>query len=245
MEKRKKLSQKLWSSKVKFIGLYKSRTKRPCDFCRKRKSCCIIKVLISCIACVESNKGVCTFVERPIKTNKNASGKDTMKADNFISSTIENIYGQPQVKGFVVPQNESNFLHMKSMDAIKERVHTSLAKSLTLTPEISRSTQPDQLSYLYSLVDSAAIWLQFTTQCPYIRYHLQNIHLHPSGFYKSMLGVALAALSQPQPEMALRGQVEFLIAPNNFFSSLSVSIRSDISQKHIDQEDVNLNSKYF
>lgn len=67
MLKRTKISKKWLSSEVNSVRPYKSRSNRPCDFCRKRKTCCIIQDLIPCMACASFNKGVCTFLEGPIK----------------------------------------------------------------------------------------------------------------------------------------------------------------------------------
>lgn len=46
---------------------YKSRNQRPCDFCRKRKTCCIITDDNVCISCKKFNQDKCTFDEGPIK----------------------------------------------------------------------------------------------------------------------------------------------------------------------------------
>lgn len=67
MLKRTKISKKWLSSEVNSVRPYKSRSSRPCDFCRKRKTCCIIQDLIPCMACASFNKGCCTFLEGPIK----------------------------------------------------------------------------------------------------------------------------------------------------------------------------------
>ncbi|CAK7909555.1 hypothetical protein CAAN1_24S00738 [[Candida] anglica] len=48
---------------------YKSRTQRPCDFCRRRKTCCVIEGTIPCTPCLQFNKGLCTFNEGPMKRN--------------------------------------------------------------------------------------------------------------------------------------------------------------------------------
>lgn len=69
-----KLSKKLLASRVNSVRPYKSRSKRPCDFCRRRKTCCIIENTIPCMACVQFNKGECTFVSGPLKRgNRRAS----------------------------------------------------------------------------------------------------------------------------------------------------------------------------
>lgn len=67
MLKKVKVSKKWLSSEVNSVRPYKSRSSRPCDFCRKRKTCCIIQDLIPCMACVAFNRDQCTFVNGPIK----------------------------------------------------------------------------------------------------------------------------------------------------------------------------------
>lgn len=79
------MSQKLLSSKVNSVRPYKSRSSRPCDFCRRRKTCCIIKDLIPCMACVGFNNGNCTFLNGPLK-------RTPRKADES-SAKIEDGYG--------------------------------------------------------------------------------------------------------------------------------------------------------
>lgn len=69
-----KLAKKLLANRVNSVRPYKSRSKRPCDFCRRRKTCCIIENLIPCMACALFNKGTCTFLEGPLKRrNRNLS----------------------------------------------------------------------------------------------------------------------------------------------------------------------------
>lgn len=62
-----KVSKKELLSLVNSVRPYKLRSKRPCDFCRRKKACCIIEGLIPCMACVQLNKGRCTFLEEPVK----------------------------------------------------------------------------------------------------------------------------------------------------------------------------------
>lgn len=54
-------------SKLYSTRPYKSRTQRPCDFCRRRKSCCIIGEDNICLSCKKFNHNDCTFHEGPIK----------------------------------------------------------------------------------------------------------------------------------------------------------------------------------
>ncbi|GEQ72543.1 hypothetical protein JCM33374_g6230 [Metschnikowia sp. JCM 33374] len=68
-----KMSKKLLASQVNSVRPYKSRSKRPCDFCRRRKTCCIIENSIPCMACAQFNKGECTFLEQPLKRSKRDS----------------------------------------------------------------------------------------------------------------------------------------------------------------------------
>ncbi|KAK8441431.1 hypothetical protein ACI3LY_000262 [Candidozyma auris] len=65
-----KFTKKALASQVNSMRPYKSRSKRPCDFCRRRKTCCIIENSIPCLACVQFNKGNCTFVNGPLKRNR-------------------------------------------------------------------------------------------------------------------------------------------------------------------------------
>lgn len=95
-----KLPKKLLASKVNSVRPYKSRSKRPCDFCRRRKTCCIIEKLIPCLACIQFDRGECTFLEGPIKrTNRSISErkKPTASARNqktLQSSEAVDIVGQ-------------------------------------------------------------------------------------------------------------------------------------------------------
>lgn len=78
-----KLNKKLLALKVNSVRPYKSRLKRPCDFCRRRKTCCIIENLIPCMACVQFNKGECTFEQGPLKRNNRKNlGKVRRKRDD-------------------------------------------------------------------------------------------------------------------------------------------------------------------
>lgn len=61
------IPKKVFASSINSVRPYKSRSKRPCDFCRRRKTCCIIQNHIPCMACAQFNKGACTFVEGPFK----------------------------------------------------------------------------------------------------------------------------------------------------------------------------------
>lgn len=70
-----KFTKKALASKVNSVRPYKSRSKRPCDFCRRRKTCCIIEKSIPCLACVQFNKGNCTFVAGPLKRSRKSDSK--------------------------------------------------------------------------------------------------------------------------------------------------------------------------
>lgn len=56
-------------AKAKSSRPYKSRSQRPCDFCRRRKTCCIIEGSIPCTPCIQFNQSKCTFNEGPMKRN--------------------------------------------------------------------------------------------------------------------------------------------------------------------------------
>lgn len=77
-----KLSKKALANKVNSVRPYKSRTKRPCDFCRRRKTCCIIEKSTPCLACVQFNKGNCTFVSGPLKRVKRSDAKEVPVVDS-------------------------------------------------------------------------------------------------------------------------------------------------------------------
>lgn len=85
-----KLPKKLLASKVNSVRPYKSRSKRPCDFCRRRKTCCIIENLIPCMACAQFNKGACTFVEGPLKrSNRKAPEAKAKRGRKKLDSSSE------------------------------------------------------------------------------------------------------------------------------------------------------------
>lgn len=85
-----KLTKKLLASRVNLVRPYKSRSKRPCDFCRRRKTCCIIEKTIPCMACVQFNKGQCTFISGPLKRgNRRASEKMRQRGSSFSSESPE------------------------------------------------------------------------------------------------------------------------------------------------------------
>lgn len=71
----KKIDNRLLAIETKSLRPYKSRLSRPCDFCRKRKTCCIIKGLIPCTSCVDFNFGQCTFLEGPVKRKSSSLTK--------------------------------------------------------------------------------------------------------------------------------------------------------------------------
>lgn len=80
-----KLAKKLLASRVNSVRPYKSRSKRPCDFCRRRKTCCIIENLIPCMACAQFNKGVCTFLEGPLKRRNRKTSESRVKRGRRLS----------------------------------------------------------------------------------------------------------------------------------------------------------------
>lgn len=84
-----KLSKKALANKVNSVRPYKSRTKRPCDFCRRRKTCCIIEKTTPCLACVQFNKGNCTFVLGPLKRVKRNETKETALIDELPVEEVE------------------------------------------------------------------------------------------------------------------------------------------------------------
>lgn len=94
MLKRTKISKKWLSTEVNSVRPYKSRSSRPCDFCRKRKTCCIIQDLIPCMACASFNKGVCTFLEGPIKRvarkNTSVDTVNTLPQASELNNSAEN-----------------------------------------------------------------------------------------------------------------------------------------------------------
>lgn len=88
-----KLSKKALANKVNSVRPYKSRTKRPCDFCRRRKTCCIIEKTTPCLACVQFNKGNCTFVLGPLKRVKRNEAKETPPMDEL---PVEEVDDEPE-----------------------------------------------------------------------------------------------------------------------------------------------------
>lgn len=77
-----KVTKELLSKQSNLLRPYKSRTQRPCDFCRKRKTCCIIEKSIPCTLCIKFNKGVCTFNEGPVKrVNRNTSPRTRVRKE--------------------------------------------------------------------------------------------------------------------------------------------------------------------
>lgn len=84
-----KLAKKLLASRVNSVRPYKSRSKRPCDFCRRRKTCCIIENLIPCMACAQFNKGVCTFLEGPLKRRNRKNGESRSKRGRKLSNEAD------------------------------------------------------------------------------------------------------------------------------------------------------------
>lgn len=81
-----KLAKKQLATSVNSVRPYKSRSKRPCDFCRRRKTCCIIEKLIPCMACSRFNKGACTFLEGPLKRRSRKSTEPKAKRGRKKSS---------------------------------------------------------------------------------------------------------------------------------------------------------------
>lgn len=66
--------------------IYKSRKQRPCDNCRKRKSCCIIENGIPCKLCKMFNKK-CTFDKGPVYNNDNSNNRNKSK-NKSMSTTV-------------------------------------------------------------------------------------------------------------------------------------------------------------
>lgn len=60
---------------------YKSRKQRPCDFCRKRKVCCIINGSLPCVRCEKLNGGECTFNDGPIKKSRRSQSAPSSAHD--------------------------------------------------------------------------------------------------------------------------------------------------------------------
>lgn len=69
--------------------IYKSRKQRPCDNCRKRKSCCIIENGIPCKLCKMFNKK-CTFEKGPVYNSKpvESKKKSLVNQNKFNNNTI-------------------------------------------------------------------------------------------------------------------------------------------------------------
>ncbi|OBA19218.1 hypothetical protein METBIDRAFT_33424 [Metschnikowia bicuspidata var. bicuspidata NRRL YB-4993] len=65
-----KVTKKILQTEGNYVRPYRSRSERPCDFCRTRKTCCIIENLIPCMACTKFNDGQCTFLQKPLKRNR-------------------------------------------------------------------------------------------------------------------------------------------------------------------------------
>lgn len=90
---RERVNKKDLAAEVKSLRPYKSRTSRPCDFCRKRKTCCIIKDLIPCTVCTSFNNGRCTFLEGPVKRNRIKKGRKASKPKP--NENTFSVVGQP------------------------------------------------------------------------------------------------------------------------------------------------------
>ena len=99
-----KMSKKLLATQVNSVRPYKSRSKRPCDFCRRRKTCCIIDKSIPCMACAQFNKGRCTFVEEPLKRSKRGSVYD----DDRISRHRKRLKGENDCEPALVSEGPSS-----------------------------------------------------------------------------------------------------------------------------------------
>lgn len=88
---------------------YKSRHQRPCDFCRKRKTCCIMTSEDCCLNCVKSNGGICTFNEAPVKRRgRQLTGKSQTKRNLRSRAKLA-----PQIE---VPQIEAPHIEVLEID---------------------------------------------------------------------------------------------------------------------------------
>ncbi|KAH9826589.1 Fungal specific transcription factor domain [Teratosphaeria destructans] len=79
---------------------YKSRNKRPCDFCRYKKAACHLDHAPPCELCIRYNKE-CTFVESPAKRRRpneqsgNHALKDVSKSSSLSNGVFEMHMSQP------------------------------------------------------------------------------------------------------------------------------------------------------
>lgn len=80
--------------------IYKSRKQRPCDNCRKRKSCCIIENGIPCKLCKMFNKK-CTFEKGPVYNSKpvDPTKKKSIVQNNLINNINNKSISTTQVAG--------------------------------------------------------------------------------------------------------------------------------------------------
>lgn len=114
--------------------IYKSRKQRPCDNCRKRKSCCIIEDGIPCKLCKMFNKK-CTFDKGPVYNNDkkkkekqvqqqpinqnpspNSSMSPSTPSNSFPGPTTMMMVKQEQQQEQLIPATCSNDDHMSLLD---------------------------------------------------------------------------------------------------------------------------------
>ncbi|KAK5113164.1 hypothetical protein LTR85_010982 [Meristemomyces frigidus] len=75
---------------------YKSRNKRPCDFCRYKKAACHLDSAPPCELCIRYNKE-CTFIESPAKRRRpnDSNGSNDMSKSNAAFESMTHTNGGP------------------------------------------------------------------------------------------------------------------------------------------------------
>lgn len=234
MDRKEKLSHKLLSTKVKSIRPYKSRSSRPCDFCRKRKTCCIIKDLIPCMACVGFNKGRCTFLEGPIKRTKKVEACEKgVKLSDSYKASVDDIYQS-------IPANVSNgqvevsrVKQPRLKNPIKKPVSSLVSNSnMAIMPSIaSSSSMSSSGSHLYPMTNSAFQYMGYNS--PQSMYSSNTSPAIPNAGNISNSSVFFGqAIPQPRlqdedPQDSF-DQSQYSLATSEYPPLPSVSIQSEI-----------------
>lgn len=236
MDRKEKVSYKLLSSKVKSIRPYKSRSSRPCDFCRKRKTCCIIKDLIPCMACIGFNKGRCTFLEGPIKRTKKVGGvdHDTRLSNDLNGSMTECI----QNAHSNISSGQSPVPRMKQQRQKNSSKNTSSLTShvgATGIPKMPSSSMVGTSgSNQFSMTSTAFQQMEYSSPQSMYSYHTspaipnetQNVAMTNSSIFLGQ------TLSQPQLHdedlQESYDQSQYSLETSNYPPLPSVSIQSEI-----------------
>lgn len=92
---------------------YKSRNKRPCDFCRYKKAACHLDNQPPCELCIRYNKE-CTFVESPAKRRRpnDSSGSELEKSNGGYEPHTSG--GTPFLNGGAVDGGGMDIQHGRS-----------------------------------------------------------------------------------------------------------------------------------